>query len=394
MKKVVLLLLCTAQAMGVFAQHLSFQSSHTDSLDSKTLFERISKIEKRTDRLNILLNTQGSFNVYPNNKDAEQATFQMNQLRLEVKGNITEKIFYRYRQRLNRSNNPEVLDNLPASIDYAAIGFQVTPKFSLFAGKQSTVYGGFDFDLNPIEVYEYPDMLNYMTNFLTGVDFAYWLNDNHELQFQVVDSRNGSFKDMYGEVPEGIKPSKTPLGYTLNWNGSFLNDKLRTRWSASIFHEATNKNMYYYALGTEVRIRKFQAFFDFMYSDEQLDRKGIISRIAYKEDFQTRALNARYMSLVLHLNHRIGQKWNVFLKGMYETGSVMETNDLYKKGKYVTSWGYIGGIEYYPMRENLHFFLTYVGRSYDYTSYAKSLGAVNSNPQRISLGIIYQMPVF
>ena len=159
MKKLLLLLTVLFWLTTGFAQHLSFQSSKVDSLDAKTLFERITKIEKKTEKLNVFLNTQGSFNVYPKGNSTEQATFKMNQLRLEIKGNINPWIFYRYRQRLNRSNNPESLDNLPHSIDYAAIGFQITEKFSIFAGKESVVFGGMEFDLNPIEVYEYCDLL-------------------------------------------------------------------------------------------------------------------------------------------------------------------------------------------------------------------------------------------
>ena len=33
------------------------------------------------------------------------------------------------------------------------------------------------------------------------------------------------------------------------------------------------------------------------------------------------------------------------------------------------AWGYAGGIEFYPMESNLHFFLAYVGRSYKSVSY-------------------------
>lgn len=394
MKKLILLSVIVGFTVPVFAQHLSFQSTVSDTFDTKTLFERITKIEKRTDRLNIFLNMHGSMNVYLNDNQAEQATFKMNQLRIEAKGNINNWIFYRYRQRLNRSNNAQVLDNLPNSIDYAAIGFQVTPKFSVFAGKQSTVYGGFEFDLNPIEVYEYCDLLENMTNFLTGVDLAYWITDNHELQFQVLDSRNGSFDEMFGKVPAGVERAKTPLAYTLNWNGSFLENMIKTRWSASILHDATKKNTYYYALGTELNLHKFHMFFDFMYSDEQLDRKGIISNILYTDGIDTRALNADYMALVAHFNYRFTPKWNVFVKGMYETASVSKTTPELEKGKYRTSYGYLGGVEYYPMKDNLHFYITYVGRSFDYTERAQAFGAVNSNPQRLSLGLIYQIPIF
>lgn len=393
MKKLILILLFFIQAMGLLAQHLSFQSSKIDSLDAKTLFERISKIEKKTEKLHVFLNTQGSINVYPNLRDTTQATFQMNQLRLEIKGNLNDWIFYRYRQRLNRSNNPEILDNLPQSIDYAAIGFQVTDRFSIFAGKESAVFGGIEFDLNPIEVYESDELSSNMHSFFTGVDFSYWFTDNHEFQFQVVDARNGSFEEMYGKV-DGVKSAKTPLGYTLNWNGSFWENRIRTRWSASIFHDTPHKNMFYYALGNEFTWKRFQMYIDFMYSREQLDRKGIISRMAYNAGFQNRAFDTRYIALITHFSYRVRNHFRFFLKGMYNTASVTKTNQEYTKGKYNTVWTYLGGVEYYPMRDNLHFFLTYVGRSYDYTRCAENFGMKDSDPQRISAGIVYQIPVF
>lgn len=374
------------------SQHLDFQSDPT--LNTTTLFEKITKLEKKNDWFNVFLNMQGSFNVFFNDDRFDQTSFRMDQLRLEIKGNITDKIYYRYRQRLNRANNAQSLDNLPTSIDYAAVGYHVTDKFSVFAGKQCTAFGGFEFDLNPIEVYQYCDMLEYMTNFLTGIDFSYWITPEHEFRFQVVDSRNGSFEELYGKVPAGIKRAKTPLGYTLNWNGNLLDYKLKTRWSASIFHEAKKKNWYYYALGTEVALSKFLGFFDFMYSNEDIDRTGIISEITATDGYDTRVLNTRYMALVLHLNYRICPKLNLFLKGMYETAHVQKTTELLEKGKYRTSWGYMGGIEYYPMKDNLHFFLNYIGRSYNYTNKAKIFGVGNSDPQRIELGFVYQLPMF
>lgn len=374
------------------AQHLDFQSDPT--MNTSTLFEKITKLEKKTDWFNVFLNMQGSFNIYlKDDNRTEKAAFRMNQLRLEIKGNITDRIYYRYRQRLNKSNSAQSLDNLPTSIDYAAVGFHVTDKLSVFAGKQCTAFGGFEFDLNPIEVYQYCDLLEYMTNFLTGIDFSYRITPKQEFRFQIVDSRNGSFEDLYGKVPD-VEQSKVPLGYTLNWNGSLWEDHLKTRWSASIFHETKKKNWYYYALGTEVSVPKFLGFFDFMYSNEELDRTGIISAIVSDDNKTIRAFDTRYLALVLHLNYCIFPKVNLFVKGMYETASVLKANHNLEKGKYCTSWGYLAGVEFYPLEENLHFFLNYIGRSFQYTDRARAYNRSNTNPQRIELGLVYQLPMF
>lgn len=385
-----LLLLC---AGGVYAQQ-----EITEYKDEKTLWETVTKIEKKTDKFNLYLNMHGSFNASFSHGDFDQAAFKMNQLRIEAKGNVNSWLSYRWRQRLNRSNDgSNALDNLPTSIDIAGLGFKVTPNFSIFGGKQCTVYGGFEFDLNPIEIYEYSDMVEYMSNFLTGVNFSYYVVPSQELAFQVLDSRNYSFERTYGKLPEGIEDSKAPLVYTLNWNGSFADGLLKTRWSASIMSEAKDRQMYYYALGTELNVDKVNTFFDFMYSREALDRKGIMTGIINSnlgERTAYTALDAKYMSFVWKFNYRVLPKVNLFVKGMYETAGLFKSNEYRDSGRYRTSWGYLGGIEYYPMKQNLHLFLTYIGRNYVFTERAKALGYDNYCTNRISVGFIYQLPVF
>ena len=81
---------------------------------------------------------------------------------------------------------------------------------------------------------------------------------------------------------------------------------------------------------------------------------------------------------------------------MYETASIKDFTDPgdypgIKNGKYRTSLGYLGGIEYYPMESNLHFFLTYVGRHYIYEEIANK---ADYSTNRVSLGFIYQLPMF
>lgn len=379
-------------------------AQNEQTVDEPTFFERITKLENKTKAFNLYLNMQGSFNGYMGNVTREEdVKFNMKQLRIEAVGDITDKIFYRYRQRLNRPNNPQSLDNLPYSIDYAAVGYRITPNFYMFAGRQCTAFGGFEFDLNPIEVYEYSDMIEYMTNFLTGVEFGYNFAENQQIKFQIVDGQASSFNGMYGELgdfptllPSDMKPAKAPLGYTLNWNGGFLDNMIQTRWSASIFHQSTKKDWYYYALGTQLNLNRFNMFVDFQWSNEGIDRTGIITEMLLENGIEERALDTRYMSLVFKCNYRFLPKFNAFIKGMYETANLKDTfitdEVTMESGKYRTSWGYLGGIEYYPMESNLHFFLTYIGRSYQYTDRASIFE--DTNPQRIELGLIYKIPLF
>lgn len=395
MKKLMFMLLILGSIQGVYAQRT--EKSKKFMVD-KTLFEELTDVKKKSDKFNLYLNMQGGFDA--NFRDGfEEGAFKMRQLRIEMKGNINNWLSYRYRQRLNRSNDGGgMIDNVPTSIDYAGIGIKLNNRFNLFAGKQCTAYGGIEFDLNPIDIYEYSDMIENMSNFMTGLNIGYNLTSTQQLNLQILNSRNGSFDSTYGitENEEGklpdLKSGKLPLVYTLNWNGTF-NDVFKTRWSASILNEAKSKNMYYYALGNELNLDKFNMFLDFMYAQEGIDRNGTITGIVGRPGGHN-VFDTGYLSVVTKLNYRFLPKWNVFVKGMYETASVTKSTEDIAKGNYRTSWGYLAGIEYYPMETNLHFFLTYVGRSYNFTSRAKILGQENYSTNRISVGFIWQMPVF
>ena len=389
MKRIMLVCLTALAVSGTYP--LYAQSSGSDFMaGDKSLFEEVTGIKKKTDKFNLYLNMHGDFNMKWNDSGFDQGAFEMKQLRIEMKGDINDWLSYRYRQRLNRGNDGSGnIDNVPTSIDWAGVGIKLN-KFSFFAGKQCVSYGGIEFDLNPIDIYEYSDMIEHMSIFMTGLNVAYNYNPYQQIQFQVLNSRNGPSEEMYGD----LERTKLPLVYTLNWNGNFL-DVFKTRWSASVMNETKGEKMYYYALGNEFNFSpKWHAYFDWMYSREGVDRKGIITNIVGTDNQAHNAFNAEYMSYVLHVNYRFAPKWNLFAKGMYETASVYKASDEVEKGKYRTAWGYAGGIEFYPMESNLHFFLAYVGRSYKYTDRAKALGEDNFSTHRVSVGFIWQMPVF
>ena len=373
----------------------AYAQSNTDngyrSENEKGLVETVAKIEKKTDKFNVYLGMHGDFDADWRGSEFQEGKFDMRQLRLEIKGQINDWLSYRYRQRLNKGDEAsKYRDNILGSIDIAGIGIKLD-KFQLFLGKQCASYGGIEFDQNPIDIYEYSDMVEYMSNFMTGVNVAYNFTDRQQLQFQMLSARTPSSQEMYGDYVK----AKLPMVYTLNWNGNF-SDVYKTRWSASFMNETKGEHMWYFALGNEINFSpKVGAYFDWMYSREGVDRKGIITGIVAPEDHKFNTSKVDYMSFVLHLNYRFHPSWNIFAKAMYETAGIYEAHDGLQKGNYRTSWGYLGGIEFYPFKDrNLHFFATYTGRNYKYSHRAKALGSENYATNNLSVGFIWQMPIF
>lgn len=403
MKKHIVLLAGAALISGVaYAQQEEINDFRTK--DEKGLIEEIFKIEKKTDKFNLFLNMHGDFDANWRGSHFDNGKFRFQQLRIEAKGQINDWLSYRYRQRLNKGDTPSgYYDNVLGSIDIAGIGLTFD-KWQLFLGKQCASYGGIEFDLNPIEIYQYSDMVDYMSNFMTGVNVAYNVTPNQQFQFQILDAYTTSSKDMYGDYTK----AKLPLVYTLNWNGNFGN-VYKTRWSASFMNETKNQHMWYFAVGNDFNINdKVGIYFDWMYSREGVDRKGIITDIVAPNGWTKKAMKTDIMSFILHANWRFHPAWNLFGKFMYENEGVYKTNTLdvlnaegaetpveLRSGKYRTALGYIGGVEYYPFKDrNLHFFAAYVGRDYLYTGKAKAFGAENYTTNQLQVGFIWQMPVF
>lgn len=370
------------------------QQDKDASAGEQSLFEKVTNIEKKQDNFNLLLNLNNSFDVNQGKGEFENAKFNMHEIRIEAKGKVNDTFSFRWRQRLNRSNSPtpDGLDNLPAtSIDIAGIGVRVNDVFSMFLGKQPAAYGGFEYDTNPIEIYQYSDMLDNMSIFLTGATLRFQFTPNHQLQLQAVDSRSASMSDMYGE---GYEQSKVPLVYSVNWNGNF-GGVLSTRWSYSVMSQAKGYQSHYVALGNQLKIKHFDAFLDVMYMREGIDREGIVSRIVGNNALGGHQNDAEYLSLVLKAQYRFNPKWSVFLEGMLDNEGFSKSNGAIEKGRYRTAYGYLAGLEYYPLKNsNLHFYLTYVGRHYSYTDRAKAFGADDYSTNRISLGYIWQLPMF
>ena len=206
MKKLMFMLLILGSIQGVYAQRT--EKSKKFMVD-KTLFEELTDVKKKSDKFNLYLNMQGGFDA--NFRDGfEEGTFKMRQLRIEMKGNINNWLSYRYRQRLNRSNDGGgMIDNVPTSIDYAGIGIKLNNRFNLFAGKQCTAYGGIEFDLNPIDIYEYSDMIENMSNFMTGLNIGYCI-----AQFTVFQSKfrqTGYQVIVFTHNPVGVFRTAFPL---------------------------------------------------------------------------------------------------------------------------------------------------------------------------------------
>lgn len=134
----------------------------------------------RLANFNLILNQQYAFRSDIENGEYLDSRFRMEQFRLEMRGWITDKVFVRFRHRFTSSFEPQTVDKIIKGVDmaYLTVKLGTQDKWELSAGKFCADWGGIEFDLNPIDIYEYSDIIEQADNFLSGVGVKYNLNEN------------------------------------------------------------------------------------------------------------------------------------------------------------------------------------------------------------------------
>jgi len=344
--------------------------------------------QKLLSNIDVIANMQSSLRNEFMDGVYSKGRFIMNQFRLEIKGKIHDRVYFRFRDRYTKDTDPQSEDNMSSSTDLAYIQVLATDKLNFTVGKLCADWGGIEFDMNPIDIYQYSDIVEYSDNFLLGMGVQVQASKDHSFSFQALNSRTRSFEEIYGTVPS-ITEAKFPYAAVVNWRGNLFNGKVNTIWSYSIFKEASSTYMYYLALGNQLSLKRFQLAYDFKYSREDLDRKGIVSSFTDPNNTQPAAQDVAYASHWIKADFRIGQ-FNLSAVGMVDFANWKGNPDPDKENKLRTAWGYIPTLEYFPFKHlNLKFFLNFVGRVYHYTDYAKSrFGVSDSNTGVISLGFV------
>lgn len=407
MKQLILFSAMLAVTLTASAQGGNTRMGGNDG-DYQSLAERVAKIEKKNDMFNVYFNYAASAQA-SSYDDEWTSHFANKQMRLEIKGNLTDKLFYRLRHRMNKSNAAKGEDNFAKATDIMMVGYNLNDKLSLMGGKMCQIWGGFEFDENPMYIYQYSDMVDNMDNFMAGFVASYKPVPTQEIAVEVSNANNGQLTEDYGDYLmtvgpdhelEAVHPANHPLTFILNWNGSFFNDKLQTRWSWGTQKQAEGLSSKMLVLGQRLNLPKLQWYFDYMGAWDGFDRLGVASSdgvSAYLSEAEIdpdRTLNVRfkdvnYNSFITKLNWQFAPQWNLMLKGTYETANVKNIDKLKNFRK---SIGWAGSVEYYPDKsQDFRVFLAYIGHKYNYS---EKIGLSSHNTNRIELGFMYRIKCY
>lgn len=378
-------------------QSLLAQSGNTgmgddDSGSMTSLAERVLKMEKKQDAFNVYLNFSGAGSVGFGEED-DKAGFKCKQLRLEIKGNLTDRFYYRFRQRLNKSGSATDGDNFAKATDYMMVGYRFNGKWSVQVGKMCQYWGGYEFDANPVHIYQYSDMIDNLNSSKAGIVVLYKPVLSQEFVAEISNARNENLETAFpGVKTQGIADTKIPFAYILNWNGNFAGNHFQTRWAWGLRTLARNTFSRQMILGQRFVYSKFQCYVDYSCEYADIDRMGIITREVARllPEGESHFEKVAYHSLVAKADWRFAGRWNAYVQGMYETASVRK--GVAELKNYRKHYSYFAGVEYYPDKsQDLRAFLSYLGQAYRYTG--KS-GMQNRNENRIELGIMYRIKCF
>lgn len=304
---------------------------------------------------------------------------------LGISGKLHEKVDFQFRNRFNKNSDVQTLDRLSSNIELAYIDIKLGASFDLLLGKMNAFYGGFEYEFSGLDVLEYNDIYGNALAFVTGAGITYKASGNNKFGLQVLNSRTQHYDDLYGDVvAENIQEPDWPVAFVGNWRGNFFDGKLQTIYSLSHSYEVRKRGTTFLTLGHKYRNRDLSLMYDFHYSYEEVDTKGIVTNLLSVDQV---AEDVLYIENWLRAEYSFNPKFKALLTLM--TSSAYD-NITATKEHMRTSYGMIPTIYYSPFKKiDLRFYLAYIGRYYDYSDYAISeLGASSYNKNEFRVGFI------
>lgn len=219
-------------------------------------------------------------------KKQYNSAFQGDYLNLHVVGQLTDRLTFRIRQRFNVLPTKE---NPFKATDFLWLKWQFAPKWSVTAGKQAILIGGFEIDSAPIDVYYYGAFSTRLDRYYDfGVTATFSPAPGHDVCFQI--------------CPSPISTAAlSAFSYNIYWNGRI--GPWQAIWSYNLVEDGLNRKMNWLVLGNKFFLGKLVLDLDL------IDRVGFGQRNILSD-----------WSAIFKAILTLG-KWNLCTKVGYERNS-------------------------------------------------------------------------
>lgn len=298
---------------------------------------------------------------------------------------VHERVNFQFRNRFNKESDVQTLDRLGSNIELAYIDVEASPALHILMGKMFAFYGGYEYEFSAMDVLEYNDIYNNALAYVTGAGITYQALNTHKLGLQILNSRTMHYDDLYGDVvAENIQEPDWPVAIVGNWRGSFFDKKIQTIYSLSYSNQVRKRGTWFFTLGHKYQHQNLTLMYDFDYSYEEVDTKGIMTEILGNDRI---AEEVTYIENWLRAEYQFSPRFKGLLTLMTSSayGNVITGHDHMR-----TSYGWIPTFYYSPFKNiDLRFFLAYIGRYYDYSEYAiENLNVADYNKNEVRVGFI------
>jgi hypothetical protein len=357
---------------------------------SDSLAEPVISIDKKSllNNINITFDMRMEFQAYTfrgGDRYYNGLQFENGFTALGISAKLHERVNFHFRNRFNKGGDVQSLDQLGSNIELAYIDVKVSPSLKIVLGKTYAFYGGYEYEFKALDVLEYNDIQSNALAFVTGTGITYQNSKNHKFGFQVLNSRTMLYEDLYGDVvAENIQEPDWPVALVGNWRGSFFDGKIQTIYSLSYSNQVKRRGTYFFTLGHKYQDHKLTLMYDFNYSFEEVDTKGIVTSILNNDAV---AEDVLYIENWLRAEYRFSSKFKGLLTLMTSSAYAKVTSE---NNHLRRSYGMVPTLYYSPFKNiDVRFFLAYIGRYYDHTNYAiQNLGASNYNRNEVRVGFI------
>lgn len=286
--------------------------------------------------------------------------FKGKYLNFRLDGQISDKLSYSYRQRLNKNTNATFFD----STDWLHLDWKVTPKMTLSAGKQVVAIGGYEYDRAPIDLYFCSEFWNNIPCYQLGVSAAYNVTDGDQLLLQLCNTPMRGFG------------CDNKYALNLMWYGS--HGLWETMWSANAI-QCIDGAIYYLALGNRFNLTDWLRW-DLDLMDRYDGNGGLL------KDFSIMTELSAAVSERTRMHAKYTHDYHQRPDGHYDLNDylVMPGTDLNMVS---------GGVEYHPLRNGSDFLKLYAVGGYSWGSNGNPDGTMVNEGLRFELGLKFRLDI-
>lgn len=248
-----------------------------------------------------------------------------------IDGDINEKFSYNYRQRfsMNAVDNYQMAGrenmNNFHSLDWAYLNYKINDAFTLSAGKQVVMIGGWEYDYAPIDQYFWSNFWNNVYCYELGAMINYTSpNKNHNLGFQISNS------------PFSTNNLSSLYSYNMIWYGNM--DWFKTIYSVNMVEYQKGHFINYIVLGNKFNVGEFSLELDLM-------NRASSEQSNFFDDY----------SIIGNGIYNINKKLKIFAKGGYDQNKAQTPQEAFVYDRFVipgTEYLFYGiGLEYFPIKD-------------------------------------------